>query len=114
MLSLALVVDVEFRKNGTMGTRGRSSTSSAVAAVLLYRSLCYIRNRYAQEQPAVGAVVGHIEPLEVLGVAMPEQVRTLVVRVELGGREEQEVDPWTGSGAPEVQFSPRSRRASSG
>ena len=62
----------------------------------------------------IDAVVEHIEPLEVLEFAMPERVSVLVVRVELGGRVEQEVDPWTGSGAPEVRFSLQNRRASSG
>jgi hypothetical protein len=46
MLSLAFAITVELSKNRTVGTRGRSSTSSALAAVLLYRSLRHVRNVY--------------------------------------------------------------------
>jgi hypothetical protein len=70
---------------------------------------------HVQEQPAVGVVVDHIKLLEVSEFAISEPLSALVVRVELEGRRaEQEVDPWPGSEAPEVQFSPQSHRASPG
>ena len=99
--SLAFVVPVELCKDRAMSTRGRGSTSSALAA-LLCRRLCDMWNMYVQEPPAVGAVVDHIELLEVSEFAISEPLSILVVRVELEGREEQEVDPWPGSEAPEV------------
>ena len=46
MLSLAFVVAVELCKDRTMSTRGRGSASSALAAVLLCRSLCDMWNVY--------------------------------------------------------------------
>ena len=43
---------------------------------------------------------------------MPEPGSNLDVRVELEGRIEQGVGPWTGSEAPGAQFSPQIHRAS--
>ena len=52
MLSLAFVVAVELRKDRTMCTRGRGSTSSALAAVLC-RSLCDTRDMYRSSRQLV-------------------------------------------------------------
>ena len=61
----------------------------------------------------VAEVVGyHNELSEVSKIAMPEPGSNLGARVELEGRVEQGVGPWTGNEVPGARFSPQTCRAS--